>query len=156
MIPVIVKLCESPSRAGGLLIRNHIVQPFAIAGLLASEHIGQSIAFGAIQGILHHQKDGQIDALPILKNCFLDGITVEQAQLDQYKTSLLGVISKNPSHAKRRNRYPLKTHHFYFNPEANFIFNEGDTLILLGRQFSIEFLQVLMEKSHLSARKRAL
>jgi hypothetical protein len=24
MIPVIVKLCESPSRAGGLLIRNYV------------------------------------------------------------------------------------------------------------------------------------
>jgi voltage-gated potassium channel len=135
---------------------NHIVQPFSIAGLLASEHIGQPVAFDAIHGILHHQKDGQIDALPILAKSFLDGITIEQAQLTQYKTGLLGVISNNPSHAKRRNRYKLRNQHFYFNPEPNFILNEGDILVLLGRQLSIEYLQSLIEKSHLSARKEAL
>jgi len=135
---------------------NHIVQPFAIAGLLASEHIGQPVAFDAIQGILHHQKEGQIDALPILKKCLLDGVTVGEAQLSQYKTGLLGVISANPCHAKRRNRYKLRNQHFYFNPEPNFMLNEGDILVLLGRQLSIEFLQSSIEKSHLSARKEDL
>ena len=135
---------------------NHIVQPFSIAGLLASEHIGQPVAFDAIQGILHQQKNGQIDALPILKKCFLAGLTIEQAQLSQYKTSLLGVISANPSHEKRRNRYKLRNQHFYFNPEPSFILHDGDILVLLGRQLSIEFLQSLIEKSHLSARKEDL
>jgi len=135
---------------------NHIVQPFAIAGLLASEYIGQPVAFNAIHGILHQQKDGQIDALSIVENCFLDGLSIEQAQLMQYKVSLLGVISDDSSHAKRRNRYKLRNQHFYFNPEENFKLKAGDTLVLLGRQLSIEYLQSLIEKSHLSALKDAL
>ncbi len=135
---------------------NHIVQPFSIAGLLASEHIGQPVAFDAIQGILHNQKDIQIDALTILEKSFLVGQSVEQINLTQYKASLLGVISNNPIHIKRRNRYKLHNQHFYFNPEASFLLSSGDILILLGRKLSIEYLQGLIEKSHLRARKEDL
>jgi len=128
---------------------NHIVQPFAIAGLLAAEHIGQPVAFDAIHGILHQQKDVQLETITILKQCFLDQTTIEQANIDQYKTRLIGVISDNPIHEKRKNRYKLHNQHFYFNPEAKFLLAEGDILVLLGRQLSLDSLHSLVEKSHL-------
>jgi len=128
---------------------NHIVQPFSIAGLLAAEHIGQPVAFDAIHGILHQQKDVQLETLTILKQCFLDQKTIGQADIDQYKTRLIGVISDNPNHEKHRNRYKLHSQHFYFNPEEKFLLTEGDILLLLGRKLSLDSLHALIEKSHL-------
>lgn len=128
---------------------NYIVQPFTSAGLLAAEYIGQPVAFEAIHGILHDDKNVQIEALTISENCFLDGVSLKEAELDQYKARLIGIVSDNPVHAKRRNRYKLRNQHFYFNPEAGFILHEGDILVLLGRKLSMEHLQDLIETSRL-------
>lgn len=128
---------------------NHIVQPFTAAGLLAAEYLGQPVAFQAIHGILHEEKDVKIDALTIYPGCFLDGLCVQEANVDQYKIRLLGIVSENPKHLKRRNRYKLHNQHFYFNPDPKFVLGTDDILILLGRQLSIEHLQDLIETSRL-------
>ncbi|MDF1584669.1 MAG: NAD-binding protein [Methyloprofundus sp.] len=128
---------------------NHIVQSFNIAGLLAAEYIGHPVAFEAIHGILHGQQDIQMEALSVYGDCFLTGITLEEANFNQYKTRLIGVISENPIHAKRRNRYKLRNQHFYFNPDPNFILYEGDILVLLGRHLGIEHLHDLIITSRL-------
>jgi len=132
---------------------NCIVQPFTSAGLLAAEYVGQPVAFEAIHGILHDDKDVQIEALTVSQNCFLEGISLKEANFMQYKTRLIGIVSDNPSHAKRRNRYKLRHQHFYFNPESSFIFHDGDILVLLGRQLSLEHLQDLIETSRLHRKK---
>ena len=132
---------------------NYIVQPFSAAGLLAAEYIGQPVAFEAIHGILHDDKDVQIETLTISQNCFLMGLSLEQANFKQYKTRLIGIVSDNPVHAKRRNRYKLHQQHFYFNPEPNFTLYEDDILVLLGRQLSLEHLQDLIETSRLKGKK---
>ncbi|NOQ17554.1 MAG: potassium channel protein [Methyloprofundus sp.] len=128
---------------------NHIVQPFTAAGLLAAEYLGQPVAFQAIHGILHAEKDVQIDALTVHPNCFLDGLMVHEANIDQYKARLLGIVSDNPKHVKHRNRFKLHNQHFYFNPDPKFILGAGDILVILGRQLSIEHLQDLIETSRL-------
>ena len=128
---------------------NYLVQPFTAAGLLAAEYIGQPVAFEAIHGILHDDKNVNIEAITISQNCFLDGVSLKAAGLSQYKARLIGIVSDNPIHAKRRNRYKLQHQHFYFNPESSFVLYEGDILILLGRQLSIEHLQDLIETSRL-------
>jgi hypothetical protein len=46
MIPVIVKLCESPSRAGGLLIRNYKTVETFTKGLVMHQYNDKSIVFG--------------------------------------------------------------------------------------------------------------
>lgn len=128
---------------------NYIVQPFTAAGLLAVEYIGQPVAFEAIHGILHDNKDVQIEALTISQNCFLDGVSLQESNFDQYKARLIGIVSDNPSHVKRRNRYKLHHQHFYFNPDSRFVLHEGDILVLFGRKLSIEHLQDLLETSRL-------
>jgi len=127
----------------------HIVQSFNIAGLLAAEYIGHPVAFEAIHGILHDQQDIQMEALSVCKDCFLTDLSLEEANFNQYKTRLIGVISENPIHAKRRNRYKLRNQHFYFNPDPSFILYEGDILVLLGRHLGIEHLHDLIITSRL-------
>ncbi|TXL21501.1 potassium channel protein [Methylococcaceae bacterium HT5] len=131
---------------------NYLVQPYTSAGLLAAEYIGQPVAFEAIHGILHDDKDVKIEAITISQNCFLDGVSLQKACFNQYKARLIGIVSDNPIHAKRRNRYKLHNQHFYFNPESSFVLHKGDILVLLGRQLSIEHLQDLIETSRLRRR----
>ncbi|WP_428353382.1 NAD-binding protein [Methyloprofundus sp.] len=126
---------------------NYIVQSYTIAGLLAAEYIGHPVAFEAINGILHGQHDVQMEVLNIHPGCFLEGISVEQADFNQYKARLIGVVSKNTDHAKRRNRYKLRNQHFYFNPDPGFILCAGDILVLIGRHLSIEYLHDLIATS---------
>ena len=128
---------------------NYLVQPFTAAGLLAAEYIGQPVAFEAIHGILHDDKNVNIEAITISQDCFLDGVSLKEARLNQYKARLIGIVSDNPVHAKRRNRYKLHNQHFYFNPESSFVLHKGDILVLLGRQLSTEHLQDLIETSRL-------
>jgi voltage-gated potassium channel len=125
------------------------VQPFTAAGLLAAEYVGQPVAFEAVHGILHDDKNVNIEAVTISQNCFLDGVSLKDAGLNQYKARLIGIVSDNPVHAKRRNRYKLHNQHFYFNPESSFILHPGDILVLIGRQLSIDHLQDLIETSRL-------
>ncbi|MBT5966273.1 MAG: potassium channel protein [Gammaproteobacteria bacterium] len=128
---------------------NYLVQPFTAAGLLAAEYVGQPVAFEAVHGILHDDKNVNIEAVTISQNCFLDGVSLKDAGLNQYKARLIGIVSDNPVHAKRRNRYKLHNQHFYFNPESSFILHPGDILVLIGRQLSIDHLQDLIETSRL-------
>ena len=132
---------------------SYIVQPFTSAGLLAAEYVGQPVAFEAIHGILHDDKDVQIEAITITKDCLLEGRSIQDVELDQYKARLIGVVSDNAIHTRRRNRYKLKNQHFYFNPEPSFVLHQGDILVLLGRQLSVDHLQDLIETSRLKGKK---
>ena len=126
---------------------NHIVQSYTIAGLLAAEYMGHPVAFEAINGILHGQHDIQMEVLNIHPGCFLEGMSVEQANFGQYKARLIGVVSDNKAHAKRRNGYKLRNKHFYFNPDSGFTLYEGDIVVLIGRHLSIEYLHDLIATS---------
>ncbi len=128
---------------------HHIVEPFAIVGLLAAEYIGQPVAFEAIHGIIDNEKDVDITAISICSGCFLEGMTLQELNIEQYKLRLIGIVSDNPVHIKRKNRYKLHNQHFYFNPEPNFTLYCGEILILLGRDMSISHLQDLIETSRL-------
>lgn len=127
----------------------HIVQSYTIAGLLASEYIGHPVAFEAINGILLGLQGIQMEALNIYQDSFLVGKSIAEADFTQYKTRLIGIVSENPIHAKRKNRYKLHNQHFYFNPDAEFIMDSGDILVLLGHHLSIEYLHDLLITSRL-------
>jgi len=133
---------------------NNVIQPFQIAGLLAAEYIGQPVAFEAILGILQGEKKILMETLVISANCFLEKKKMADINFTKRKLTLVGVISANKTHQKRRNRYKVKDQHFYFNPESHFELQAEDMIVVLGRKDSIEHLQDQIEKSKLSARKR--
>lgn len=136
---------------------SYIIHSYTIAGLLAAEYLGQPVAFEAINGILYGQQDVQLEALNIYKDCFLDGMTVAEADFKQYQTRLVGIVSANPIHVKHRNHYKLHNQHFYFNAAPDFALSEGDILILLGHHLSVEYLHDLVVTSRLQkSLKKAL
>jgi voltage-gated potassium channel len=129
---------------------SHVIQPFEIAGLLAAEYVGQPVAFEAIRGILHEQKEILMDTLIVSPNSLLVDQQIAQLDFKSRKLTLIGVISRNKKHPKYSNSYKVKNQNFYFNPEPRFKLQAHDMLIVLGRKYSIDYFQDQIKQSSLS------
>ncbi len=134
---------------------DNVIEPFAIAGLLAAEYIGQPVAFEAISGILQEQKDIRLEAIVVAPDSMLERSQIGDIDFGGMKLALVGVISSNPLHLKHRNKYPLKQQHFYFNPEDHFFLQTNDILVVLGREYSIDHFRDQIEQSRLLNRKKS-
>lgn len=132
---------------------NNVIQPFEIAGLLAAEYVGQPVAFEAILGVLQGHKQILMETLVVYSNTFLENKKIGEIDFKNRKLTLVGVISANKVHVKRRNRYKVKNQHFYFNPENHFELQAQDMVVVLGRKYSIEHFQDIIDKSKLGSRK---
>ncbi len=128
---------------------NNVIEPFAIAGLLAAEYVGQPVAFEAISGILQEQKNILMETIVVSSECLLENIQLKEFDFAENKLSLVGVISTNPNNLKHRNKFPIKLEHFYFNPEAHFKLQAGDILVVLGREYSINHFRDRVEQSRI-------
>lgn len=130
-----------------------VIQPFEIAAMAAAEYAGQPVAFEAIFGIIHEEKQIIMETICVHPETFIDGKKISEIDFEHSKLMLVGVISTNPAHRKHKNRYQLKNQHFYFNPDKDFQIQGGDLLLVLGRQYGIEYFRDQIEKSRL---KRSL
>jgi len=126
-----------------------VIEPFIISGLLAAEYIGQPVAFEAITGILHEQKNILLEAIKVKPSSILENQKIGELDLAAKKLTLVGVISHNPLHLKHKNKYPIKHQHFYFNPPASFKLQADDIIVVLGRDYSISHFRDQVEQSHL-------
>ncbi len=128
---------------------DHVIEPFAIAGLLAAEYIGQPVAFEALSGILQEQKDILLETISVPEKCMLQNKQIGDIDFIAYKLTLVGVVSTHTKHLHHKNKYQLKKQHFYFNPDLHFHLQAGDMLIVLGREYSISHLRDQIEQSKL-------
>ncbi len=128
---------------------DHVIEPFAIAGLLAAEYIGQPVAFEALTGILQEQKDILLETISVTEKCMLQNQEIGAIDFLAYKLTLVGVISTHALHQHHKNRFQIKKQHFYFNPDSHFHLQSGDMLIVLGREYSISHLRDQVEQSKL-------
>jgi len=126
-----------------------VIEPFIVSGLLAAEYIGQPVAFEAIIGILHGQKNIVLEAVKVKAGSLLEKKSISEVDFHKQRLSLVGVISQNAKHLKRKNRYVIKQQHFYFNPPMDFKLQADDILVLLGRATSISHFRDQIEQSHL-------
>ncbi len=133
---------------------DNVIEPFEIAGLLAAQYIGQPVAFEVISGILQEQKHIKLETIIVTEGTMLDRARVGDIDFKRYKLTLIGLISTNPIHLKhKKNIYPLKQQHFYFNPEAYFILRPQDILMVLGREYGITHFRDQIEQSGLLSGK---
>ncbi|MGR9115304.1 MAG: NAD-binding protein [Gammaproteobacteria bacterium] len=128
---------------------NSVVQPYEIAGMLTAEYVGQPVAFEAIMGILSEEKQILMDSLIVYPGSPLEKRKIAELDFKQRNLMLLGVISNNPIHQKRRSRYRVRNQHFYFNPEPDFELQVDDIVVVFGRQYSIDYYKDQIEKSRL-------
>lgn len=133
---------------------SNVIQPFEIAGMVVAEYIGQPVAFEAILGIIREESHVIMGTLCVYSGSFIEGMTVAGIDFEQRKLMLLGIISANPVHQKHKNSYPIKNQHFYFNPESYFVLRESDLLVVIGREYAIEYVRDQIEKSRLKTGKK--
>ena len=50
--------------------------------------------------------------------------------------------------------WKIKNQHFYFNPESYFTLRDGDLLVVMGREYAIDYFREQIEKSRLKNRKK--
>ncbi|MGZ8162026.1 MAG: NAD-binding protein [Methylobacter sp.] len=128
---------------------SNVIQPFEIAGMVVAEYIGQPVAFEAILGIIREESHIIMGTLCVYSGSFIDGMTIAGIGFEQRKLMLIGIISANSMHGKYKNSYPVKNQHFYFNPESHFVLREGDLLVVMGREYAIDYFRDQIEKSRL-------
>jgi len=128
---------------------NNVIQPFEIAGMVVAEYIGQPVAFEAILGIIREEKEFIMETLCVHSGSVVDGAKIADIGFEKRKLMLVGVISANPEHRKHKNSYQVKNQHFYFNPEQYFVLRAGDLLVVLGREYGIDYFRDQIEQSRL-------
>ena len=133
---------------------DNVIQPFEIAAMVVAEYIGQPVAFEAILGIIREEKQFIMETLCVYSGSIIDGMKISEIDFERRKLMLVGVISANPVHRKRKNSYKVINQHFYFNPEPYFVLRAGDLLVVLGRDFGIDYFRDLIEKSRLKGGHR--
>jgi len=134
---------------------NHVIEPFEIAGMAAAEYVGQPVAFDAIAGIMHEEKEFTLETVCAQPGSSIVGQRIAEIDFAHSKLMLIGVISAHPPHLKHNESYQMQDRHFYFNPKKTFEMQEGDLLVVLGKQIGIEYFRYQIEKSRLNiGRKR--
>ena len=118
-----------------------VIQPFAIAAMVAAEYIGQPVAFDAIQSILRQDNQSGMTGFTVAPESVLIDKTLAEMDFEQRKLILIGVISSHEAHHRHQNRYEVNHQQFYFNPVPHFVLQEGNILVLIGRNVSIENFQ---------------
>ncbi|MDH5219570.1 MAG: NAD-binding protein, partial [Gammaproteobacteria bacterium] len=118
---------------------DHVITPYEVVGLVASESIGQAVAFEAIYGTLTGHKYYSIDTVIFPTIAQSDIFRVQDIDFSQFKLLLLGIIVMDETEVSAGNgSYPLKKHQFVFNPKDVFRVSSGMMLVVFGHQYSIE------------------
>lgn len=121
---------------------DHVITPYEVVGLVASESIGQPVAFEAIYSILTGHKYFSIDTVNFPKVAGVAEICLGDIDFSSFKLTLLGVIAAPEiSSGHKHEAYTLRKHQFIFNPDRSMTFTDGMTLVVFGHRFSIEHLR---------------
>jgi len=101
-----------------------------VTALVATEYIGQPVAFEAIDNILLNSEGAIIDEIEILDNSNYIGSFIENVKLNKFNLTLIGIVDAN-------NRKK-----FIFNPHKKYILKGKDILIVIGYKESIIDLKI--------------
>jgi voltage-gated potassium channel len=107
-----------------------------ITALVASEYIGQPVAFEAIDDILLNSEDAIMDEIEILEKSNFIGYHLKDINLDKFNITLIGVIQAN------------NKMEFLFNPKKDtYQIEEKDIFIVIGHKDSITQLKIDLHSS---------
>jgi voltage-gated potassium channel len=110
---------------------NHVILSNEIASLVASEYIGQPVAFEVIDDILLNNEGAIMDEIEILDNSYYINYYLKDIDLSKFNLTLIGIIDS-------QNRKK-----FTFNPnKQQYKIKAKDILIVIGYKDSITKLKV--------------
>lgn len=110
---------------------NFLINPNQISAMVASEYIGQPVAFDALYGILLNEDiSAEVDEIEIVEGMQIIGFDINQIDFDDYNIVLIGVIDTKQNHK------------FIFNPtNIKYTIKQNDILIVIGYKSSIKELK---------------
>ena len=123
---------------------NKVILTTDITALVASEYVGQPVAFDAIDDILLNDKHAVMEEIEILENSTYIGNNLNSMNFDNYNLTLIGIISKN------------NNNEFTFNPDKNtYLLKPTDILIVIGYHEAIlQFKADILSKKSILFKKR--
>ena len=131
---------------------NEVISANSISALVATEYIGQPIAFEAIDDILLNNENAIMEEVEILKKSTFIGKKLENIHFETFNLTLIGIVQTS------NNRK------FKFNPKRDqYILQEEDILIIIGhkelvQKFKIELISskpsIVINNSVTKARKK--
>ncbi len=100
---------------------NKVILTNDITALVASEYVGQPVAFDAIDDILLNDKHAVMEEVEILENSMFVGEALEKLNFDDFNLTLIGIVSKDEEDS------------FTFNPDKkSYEIKAKDILIVIG------------------------
>jgi len=110
---------------------NHVVAENEIAALVATEYLGQPIAFDAIDDILLDSHHAVMAEIEISKNSTYIGCKLSDIDFQKHNLTFIGVLQSKLDHQ------------FYFNPpKDSYILEVNDILIVIGFDVAIKKLKI--------------
>jgi len=115
---------------------DRVIMPEEVAGLMSTVYAGEPAAFKVLLSIIEEKGKTQIDEITVIEDSFLDGATMGTINFSKFRLILLGVFKNSSANALGE---------FIFNPEDDFVINEGDSLICIGYTSAIANLKRKMQ-----------
>jgi len=125
---------------------DYVVVPSRVTALLTAEYIGHPITFEVIDAILTEKRNAIIDEIIVIKDSILDGKLVGEIDFDRYKLILFGVLKRSESPLLNET-LQIERGHFYFNPPFDLKLEEGDILVVMGYNVSVNYFKYQIERS---------
>lgn len=127
---------------------SHVVRPYEVVARMASEFIGQPVAFDALYDVVTRAAGVHLESLAIHTGDWLEKQRVGEIDFTAQHLLLFGVIRPHASPAVAGHaRYDLSGRHFYFNPGPDLLLRPGDILMLIGYQASLSHFRHLASRS---------
>lgn len=143
-IPIVSRANEAKTKQKLYLAgATEVILSNEITALIASEYIGQPVAFEAIDDILLHSEGAMMDEIEIVEKSHFIGTLLIDINIEIFNLTLIGVIQ-----ASNRKE-------FLFNPQKeNYIIEKNDIFVVIGNKQSIRKFKTNLLSSY--PKKRTL
>lgn len=135
---------------------DYVVTPFDSVGMVGAEYVGRPMAFSTFFNIMADDQGVALKNIRIPPDSSLCAQSLADLELRQQGLVLLGVVVDEPqtdspvepadSHDSRY-YYPLKANGFYYNPSPQRCLQAGDSLVLMGNEYSLIKFQRVVDAS---------
>ena len=115
-------------------------------GLMGSQYIDQPISYAALDEMLTENIGVLFESIKVHENSSFIHQSIEILNLNEKKLLLFGVVRKDEFTVINLHAYPINEKKFYFNPPSDFMIEENDVLIVMGRKHNITNLRKQSDK----------
>lgn len=115
-------------------------------GLMGTQYIDQPISYAVLDEMLTENTGVLFESLKILEHSFYAHQSIQMLNLSEKKLLLFGIVRKGAKEIPSIPSYPIEDKTFYFNPPLDFVIENDDILIIMGKKHHITNLRKQSDK----------